>query len=289
MKSVKLFFILSFMVLSQSAFAEALQCRNLFSQSSISIPGLHDVLSDPRRPDVIERVTKLTHDLLKENAKLLIDGNLSRIPGLDQAVQIVPVYKSYDLNETAFVRYNFSVNVVSDDGIINRDVSVRSNGKVAFLDTTWMYRKNSSNEIKRYKAAYVDGDGIKTVDQAEIIIDGFPEQMILSRNMSGRERNRWVNDKPYFPSIHYGNRVHFMPHSSRFDPSWEPYFIQISKKELLEFYHRGELEINIYESNLHMDLSKVDVKINFEMVFIGDQGVANLAPYMKAQLQDQNK
>lgn len=288
-KSLRFIFLPGLVVLSQNVFANALQCRDLFGQNPSGIPGIHESLVNAESPEAIAQVAQLTRVLIKENAGFLVDGNRKRIPYVTHETEVTPEFINVRFNNTIFAEYEFQIKTMSPTGERLDQLTVRSNGKVAFLNRTWEYRKNSSSEVKRYKAAYFDGEGIKTIDQAEAIIHGFPELMVLSRNMGKKERLRWVNGEPYFPSVMFGNRVHFMPHASKFDANWEPYYIQISKKELLDFYHRGELEINIYEPTEHMDLSKVDVKINFEMVFIGDQGVSNLAPFMKAQLQNQHK
>jgi hypothetical protein len=289
---IKFNVILCLILISQISFAEGGSCRNLFesSTSPVQVTGLHDKLPEIETAELIEKVKLLSEKLLAENKIALSYGEWGFNEAFAEATKITVKTIEQRAPGTEFSHfgtYKCDVEIEGPTGIEYDYIFIRSNGKVAFLDSTWKYRKNKVIVVKKYKTVYFENDKIKSADQGETILNSLPEKFQMSRNMSSKERDNWVNEKPYFPSPSYGNRVHFMPNKSRFQKNWEPYYIQMSKKDLLEFYHRGEVEINVYESTHNMDLT--DIKLHFEIVFMGDKGIENLAPYMKSQLADQDK
>lgn len=279
-------FILAAVVLfAQASMAQAPLCQEVF-HSAVTIPHIMDKNAGPTSTRTTERVTELAFELLKSNAKALAVGEYRKIEHLSESPKIDLRLKRVNNTENKYATYEF-YGSLSKEGtpFYNFNVEVRSNGEVAFIDRTWQYRINTSTDVKKYNAVYFDGDKIRSADQGEAILRSLPEAMTISRNMSGKERTRWINGESYFPSRLYGLRVHFMPNKSQFDAHWEPYYIHFTRQELLDFYNRGELEINIYEVNTRMDLT--NVPLNFEFVFIGEQAVQHLAPYMQKQLSEQ--
>jgi hypothetical protein len=276
--------------ISQLTFAKGEACRHLFEvrPATKTIPGLYDKGLESFEDH--QNIKLLAEKLFLVNRQAISFGDYSYYPELLKTDKISIKTITLDLAPTKsdhYGTYNCMVKIENSMGRNEFNISIRSNGKVAFIDKTWMFRKDSEANVKKYQAVYFEGDAIKSADQGEIILNSLPEMFQISRNLGSKERNRWLNGEPYFPSLRYGNRVHFMPNTSRFDKRWEPYTINISKKDLLDFYHRGELEINIYENHSHMNLT--DIKLHFELVFMGDEGIKNLAPYMQSQLINQDK
>lgn len=177
---------------------------------------------------------------------------------------------------------------------------IRTNGQVAFLHNTWTNRPHSIRAQKalEYKAVYFDGNQIKSADQGEIIISSLPDSFNLSRAMSEKERLLWLDEKA-FASPGYGQRIHFAPQYFYFNRM--PYFIPVTKKQLFEAYRRGEVEINTYEnmgSFTHVDdrrhgeyvipMWMGDLKLEFEIVFVGEIGVKTAGDILRAGLKQQN-
>ena len=281
MKIASIVILLSFAISALSASANPVRCEGIFGQPRTKVTGLFESPANHQDPTTLAKVVRLTEKLVEANKENISRGSYWNRPELANATDLKIELTGTSTNDGNFTTYAFQGTGSTPTGNVSFPVNVRSNGEVAFLDSTWQYRDNNSFEVKRYNAVHFREGSIRTVDQGETILESLPEQMTIARQMSNVERSRWISGESYYPSSLYGKRVHFMPNKSRFNKSYEPYFIHLSRAELLEFYRRGELEINVYESS-GMDLTSI--KLDFELVFIGETAIQNLAPIMKTQL-----
>lgn len=158
--------------------------------------------------------------------------------------------------------------------------NIRTNGEFAFLGSSYAYREN--NKTYTYKAVgFVDGN-IQIFSQTELIISTLPDVIVLSRVMSEQERQQWIQGIPYRSNT-FGAKVHFGPNYFRFN-NQEPYIVQISKNDLLEFLEKNELEINTYEPLFENELKFTELGLEFEYVFVGENAIIKLMNLIQQQL-----
>lgn len=162
-------------------------------------------------------------------------------------------------------------------------LDVRTNGQFVFLSTTYKYR--SSFQTRNYLAVGMNGQRMTTYPQTDLILSTLPNKITLSRNLEEAERTVWLKSGKFVGN--FGPKVHFAPNHYLFKET-EPYRVEISKEQLLEFHQRNELEINIYDA-VNLDgikrMQTTDIGIEFEYVFVGETAIERLRPIMKEQLQ----
>lgn len=166
------------------------------------------------------------------------------------------------------------------------DIRIRSNGSVAFISSSFNYRKNEN--VQKYKAAYFKNGKILMADQGELILSSIPEgPIMLSRSMQKAERLAWLEGKTL--TFMYPNKVHFAPVYYKYTS--EPYLIPFTKAELVEFYRSGELEINTYDAigtnNPSKGMTMTELGLEFELVFVGQQAIEKIRPRMVENLRQQ--
>lgn len=261
------------------------------SLAGVPVPNLMASPSEPASSETIHRVTMLAKQLITANAAVVSSGETSFIRGATEFTRIELTYEIMAIGPSRYATYVFQGTGINKDGTQTYFTHlVRSNGQVAFLNSTWRFRERSNSVPKAFNIVYFDGDEIKIADQANAILQTLPEDVTISRTMGENEMNFWLSGRSNFESKLYGARLHFFPDRSRFKPEIEPVFLTMPREKLLEFYRRHELEINIYEEDrgveLQMDLTHVPLGVEF--VFSGKAGIEQIAPYLKEQILESN-
>lgn len=285
-KFLKYLFAFQIIIHFSSSFA-AIKC-----QTAIGSAQLKTVVTEIDRIEVKGAFAKMTEtEAINNHAKivrlfkhLIIENPTVFRDFIDENTSDV----KFELNQYSYAQNNLSgyknfiLKAVDKNGLEYKKnhLQLRTNGQVAFLGQTYMLR--TLTEIQKYKAVYFDGSQVKSVDQGDLILSTLPHDLKISRSMSETERNRWLNNEPFWSS--YGQKIHFAPSYFKFRN--EPYLVPMTRAQLFEFYKRGELEINTYDVN--PDMTLMDIGIEFELVFFGENAVKNLYPLMKEPLKVRN-
>lgn len=293
MRVLKLFFTLILVSATASpavaGSAFALSCSKFFSSTPIdTIPGIFERLRLEQVPAQMGQIKALAKVLLAENYNSLGKGFEPRAFDIKDLV-----IESIDISSALRNRKSngyLSFKVVLREPLTNgiNIVQIRSNGRVAFISATYAFRTSMPVEketAKYYKAVYHSDKGIQKVDQGEVLLASMPKNFQISRSMSEIERTRWINGEPFLSR--YGQKVHFAPGYFKYDPNNLPFQTPVSRKQILEAYRRGEIEINIYDDHsAHKDSMWMgDVKLEFEIVFVGLEGVKTLRPILEDSLR----
>ena len=161
-------------------------------------------------------------------------------------------------------------------------LDLRTNGSFVFLSSSYKYRQYFKTH--NYYAVGMNGQAISTFKQTDLILATLPDKVVLSRNLKEEERTMWLKGGRFVGN--FGPKVHFAPNHFTYMKT-EPYRIEMTKEQLLEFHARNELEINIYDpvNSASKRMQTTEVGIEFEYVFVGENAIENLRPLMKEQLK----
>lgn len=256
------------------------------------VSNLYDVFSHEHFAAHREVYQKLAGDLIRANAVRTARGNYANLTAENQLSlgkeidpsKITLDFAGADDFETTGHKYAMFSVTYTDDNAQSHSLTVRTNGKVMFLDKSWMYRQND-NVVQRFFATTLDGRGrVRLVDQGRLILSTLPEDFQLSRSMSETERLRWVDNEPFWS--HYGQKVHFAPNFYKFRN--EPYLVNITKTQLQNFYNSYMLEINSYDlvgSTRAPGMVMTKLGMEFECVFVGTPAISRLQPILRDQLR----
>lgn len=226
-------------------------------------------LTDKDLPERLPDIIQMAKKVIQMNYKEL---GLSEMPQLD-AIEYSQRYLNTQLDTNYFI-FTFQIGWKS--------IKIRSNGFVTFLYQSYMYR--IPNEIQHYQMAYLYKGEIISGNQTEFLISTFPKQFSLSRDMGRKERNRWLNGESFYSDGRYGSKVHMAPNYFRFK-DYQPYMIHFTRDQLLDFYLNQGLEINTYDYIPdNKKLVRTQMKLETEVVFVGQTGINQIAPMMKEQL-----
>lgn len=280
-------FLMAISASAESTFS--LSCNKFFSNSPINtIPGVFEKLKLAQVPSQMGQIKALVKTLLAENA-----ANMGRGHGIPKSElfkdieisSIRPIDRLSDEKSDGYL--SFEVHLLKNGYALSEALHIRTNGRVAFISSTYKFRtaERGREMAKHYKAAYHSDTGIKTIDQGEVLLAAMPKNFHLSRTMSETERGRWIKDEPFWSN--YGQKVHFAPQYYKFGGSKTPFQVSVSRQQILDAYHRGEVEINVYDDHSvernPMWMGKV--KLEFEIVFVGLDGVERLRPILRDSLR----
>lgn len=289
-KAVRWLFIALTAVLPIHAYA-AHSCEHVFAEEIQSVPRVFykrliskSLAEASTNTDLIKaNVAKLALAVLHENSFVIEKGRAyNRVRMTDFTVEEVKLIPGQYVDGYAL----FMVKLRNQRDGDTEFERVRSNGYAAFIERSFQFRQDLTSQepvVKRFKAAYLENDSVKTVDQGEVLISSLPDQVNLSRVMNQSEREQWVDDKP----IHigpFGARTHFAINYFKFQKQ-EPYLIPYSKQQLLEAYRRGEVEINTYDSISRYEMWRGKIDLEFEVVFTGIKAMESLRPLLKTGLK----
>lgn len=273
------------------AFA-AHSCEHVFTAEIKSVPEVfyHRLISksltaaNAETAVVNTRVVKLSEVLFQENSNAVEQGRVyNPIRLSDFTVESAKLMPGKNLE-------GYGLFIVKLRSRIDGDTAyeyVRSNGFAAFLDKSLQFRQENQHDplVKRYKASYLENESVKIVDQGEVFISSLPEQIHLTRVMHSIEQQQWIQDKPIRVGA-FGAKLHFGVNYFKFQQA-EPTLIAYSKKQLLEAYRRGDVEVNTYDALPRTEMWTGKIDLEFEVVFNGLKAMESLRPYLKESLLHQ--
>jgi hypothetical protein len=245
-----------------------------------------DLLSKQLRVDDFDaqkhRLQNLAKALIEANSRDIMHSPFALRNLRDRDLSSVEILNLDLLNGTIGPYKHIRIWFRDRDGQ-NSSLEMRSNGEIAFLDRSFIYREH--NRAKSYRAVVFRGDRIENLDQTQTFLDRLPEQVPLSRTMMPAERESWITQKGLKGS--YGDKLHFAFAYFRFQHQ-EPYLFQIPKSWLLRAYQRGQLEINTYDS-FGRDAMPASARspfgLEFEIVLVGKEILNEIAPQMQRDLR----
>lgn len=263
-----------------SSVAQAQLCRSVYSNP---IAGLLKPLKISQVEAAKPKIKKMILQLVELNMDSFLPhinfANLGpsrfwRIESLElvEPKKEIPKYLVFD--------------VILSGNAQKRSFRIRTNGRVAFIAESWRYRIFKSETPKYFRAVYFENGELKSADQGEAILSSLPDSIHLSRSMSWTERQRWLNGEDFWSQ--FGQKIHFAPNYYKF--TTEPYLIPFTKRELLEYYQNGQLEVNTYD---HIGGTKppqlvwTNLGLEFELVFVGKQTVEKIKPKMREHLRQE--
>lgn len=244
--------------------------------------GLFDSLEVEHIENAKPRIAQLALKLLERNIELLAAHTRLKDLGPSSKWKVEEI--EFQEPRKELPKYlEFEVHISGNGN--RRRIILRTNGSVAFLSRSWVFR--SEDEVRHYKAVFFQNRSIKSMSQGELILATLPETLLLSRSMAEGERQLWLNGGQF--SSRYGAKLHFAPVYFKFNE--EPYLIPFTRAELLEFYKNNELEVNTYDAQGGTRPPTqvwTDLGLEFEFVFFGKKALDKLAPKMKEHLRQRN-
>ncbi|UYL08173.1 hypothetical protein B9G69_014065 [Bdellovibrio sp. SKB1291214] len=268
-----------------------LSCDNVFAEEIETVPRVFykrliskSLLEASANTELIKaNIAKLASAVLHENSAVIKNGRAyNSVPMTDFVVQEVKLIPGQYVDGYAL----FIVKLRSQrDGDVEFE-RIRSNGYAAFIERSFQFRQDLASQeppAKRFKAAFLENETVKMIDQGEVFISSLPDQINLSRVMNQAEREQWVEDKPLRTGP-FGARTHFAVNYFKFQKQ-EPYLIPYSKQQLLKAYRNGDVEINTYDSIPHHEMWHGKIDLEFEVVFTGIKAMESLRPLLKNGLR----
>lgn len=265
-------------------------CEHVFAEEIQVVPrafykrlNSKSLLEVNANTDLIKaNVAKLAMTVLHENSAVIEKGrsfNSARMTDLrvEEVKQIPGQYVD------GYALFMIKLRDRNGDSEFER---IRSNGQAAFVERSFQFRQDLTSKepvVKRFKAAYLEGDAIKTIDQGEVYISSLPNQINLSRVMNQAEREQWIDGKP-LKTGPFGARTHFAVNYFKFQKQ-EPYLFAYSRQQLLEAYRKGDVEINTYDSISHQEMWHGKIDLEFEVVFTGVKAMESLRPLLQDGLR----
>ncbi|WP_413561544.1 hypothetical protein [Bdellovibrio sp. HCB209] len=233
----------------------------------------------------LANVLKLTEKLFQANSRNVEQGRVyNPIRLSDYSVESVKLMPGKFADGYGVFIVKLKSRVDEDD--ISYEY-VRSNGVAAFMDKSLQFRQEGHHDplVKRYKAAYLEHETVRLVDQGEVYLSSLPDQIQLSRVMNASEKIQWARGNPIKVGP-FGAKTHFAVNYFKFQGN-EPVLIPFSKQELLQAYRRGDVEVNTYDVLKRDEIWTGKIDLEFEVVFNGLKAMESLRPHLQKVLVHQ--